>query len=67
MAFMTNAQIQIAFEIREDKKHATDLNDAITTAIYLAINPNFNTVEEGISLTGVEVVVNGQTINFKKK
>lgn len=66
MKFIICALVQIEFECNE-KRPVRDFNEALSTAVYLAINPNYHTVEEGISLTNVTATSNQTTFNFPKQ
>lgn len=68
MKYTICALVQIEFECKEDKLQTRDINQDILTAVHLAIEPNYHTVEEGISLNDVKVTIDDQqTINFPKQ
>lgn len=62
--FIQNVFVQIKFEYNDEK---TELDDAINTAVHLAITPNFGTIEQGVHLTNVQATFNQETINFDSK
>lgn len=68
MKFSITALVQIEFECSEDKKYQRDIDQDLLTAVNLAINPNYHTIEDGVSLNDVKVTVYDQhTINFPKQ
>lgn len=68
MKFSITALVQIEFECNEDKKYQRDIDQDLLTAVSLAINPNYHTIEDGVSLNDVKVTVYDQhTINFPKQ
>ena len=62
--FVQNVFVKIRFEYNDEK---TELDDAINTAVHLAITPNFGTIEQGVHLTKVQATFNQETINFNSK
>ena len=66
MKFMITAQVQIEFECTKEIM-IKDLEEASDTAVYLAMNPNFHTVEEGVHITNVTVTRNQKTYNFNQQ
>ena len=68
MKFTICAFVQIEFECNEDKKYQPrDLEQDIQTAVYLAIRPNYHTIDNGISLNDVKATCNQTTFNFPKQ
>lgn len=68
MKFTICAFVQIEFECKEDQKYQPrDLEQDIHTAVRLAIQPNYHTIEEGVSLNDVKATINQTTINFPKQ
>ena len=69
MKYTICALVQIEFECKEDQKYQPrDLEQDIHTAVHLAIEPNDNTIENGVSLNDVKVTIHDQqTINFPKQ
>ena len=66
--FTQNILIQVTFEYTDTTHNgipATNLDDAIQTAVGLAINPNFNTIEQGTHLLEVTATFNQETKKFK--
>ena len=59
-----NARVQITFQYNDMKGTRiteTNLDDAINSALHLAINPNFHTIEEATSLLHVKVTCNQES------
>ncbi len=68
MKYTICALVQIEFECKENKLQTRDINQDILTAVNLAIQPNYHTIENGISLNDVKVTIhNQQTFNFLKQ
>lgn len=66
MKFTAMALVQIEFECKNNCQ-IKDFDEAFNSAIHLAINPNYHTIEEGISLINVTATSNQQTFNFPKQ
>lgn len=65
--FTQNIFIQATFEYTDTANNgieATNLDDAIQTAVNLAINPNFRTIEQGTHLLEVTATFNQETKKF---
>ena len=68
MKYTICAFVQIEFECKEDKLQTRDIDQDILTAVNLAIQPNYHTIENGISLDNVKAtILDQQTINFPKQ
>ena len=68
MKYTICAFVQIEFKCKEDKLQTRDIDQDILTAVNLTIQPNYHTIENGISLNDVKAtILNQQTINFPKQ
>lgn len=68
MKYTICALLQIKFECKEDKLQKRDIDQDILTAMNLAIQPNYHSIENGISLNDVKATIpDQQTLNFPKQ